>query len=519
MTNPEFSWQQSQEGIAQQLTQEAQDLIHAESEPVMRGRMIVAAVEEGLPIGADEVLNNLARIPNEYDDDAEETSPFKHKDDLIQQTVAAFARQGRFADADTLIAFALELEPHTYLESVSAVIKQGYGGPDNAYFHLSKERLCELAIAPSHYDLPERPAERVGDIMVQRDYLGGYLKAIARSGINFLEFGSEHNFIYNTVIAMYDELADEDAPKDLSQIQGYLAAYAKAYMEGGHAELALIAKDMIQDHTFRAKACLDILDRTEDPAMQSQLLLELSDLEQQIAGCQGECGYELCTAGAVRRNFQLHITKQRLRLNAIDLRQAEEQADRENEWYHPLELAAVYLELYRRSGEEEARSGCLQFFNDITDYSPEIVSRQLLAVAEADTRSGRTIPLEGEDIPQVCWEIESIFWGADRYVEATLDESMPEINGLFDTVMAGDKDRSETDPNAIGPLSLEYGEPGVIEDLENCLKQRDRAHVVLATLTAKQGALRASQKLLSKVEGAEEKVRGMLAVAHALRHD
>ncbi len=133
MTSPEFSWAQRPEIIAHQLTQEAQVLIDTEDNPVMRGHMIAAAIEEGAPLGATVVIANLNLIPDDDDVGAEEgLTSYEQKNILVQETVIALARQGRYEEADEFIGLTREQSSYAYLECITELIKRGYGGPDSA---------------------------------------------------------------------------------------------------------------------------------------------------------------------------------------------------------------------------------------------------------------------------------------------------------------------------------------------------------------------------------------------------
>lgn len=516
MSDPEFSWQQSQEVVAQQLTQEAQGLIDVEGNPIMRGYMIAAAVEEGLPIGVDEILDSLAGIPEEYDAESEHTQPYEHKNEIIRRTIKALAQLRRFTDADVLISLAQTQEPYTYLDGIVDVIKQGYGGPDSAYLHLSKEHLCEVAIAPSPYDDDAELTEE-WLLETQSTYLDYYLGGMAEAGINFFEFGSEHNFIYNAMLAMQEALVDISSDMSPRDVQRSLLVFAQDYTRGGHTELAGMTKDMIQDHIYKATACLEMLGYTEDPATQDALLLEIFDLQQQTATCNGACGFEDCSPSAFDKNLQLQLVEARLKMHAIDLAEVQALAQTYEEQY-AFTLASIHLEMYKQTGDEAARSKCLSYFNNLSTRPVETISSRLLEVAAADVQSGRTMPYEGEDTPQVCWEVESIFWSATRYIEAALDANASEETEH--TVDVDDEaEESGISLHAINRWSSAYERIWASWEAEVSLRQRDHAFGTFAAMLAEQGSLNAARQLLQQIGSGEEKVRGMLAIANALRHD
>jgi len=313
------------------------------------------------------------------------------------------------------------------------------------------------------------------------------------------------------------------------QIQRRLSDYSKAYIKGGHMELAAVAKEMVQDHELKAGLCLKMIEQSNDPEVKEAQLLELMGTMEQIATCNGECGYGMCEPKEVRGSLRLGVLREQARLSAADAKQVKEQMGAP-EFYFPQEQMLVYQEVYRQTGDEDSRRHSLSFLNDLSCYRRATISGYVREIAESDMRWGRTMPYEGEQTPQVCWEIERVFWGIEKYLRMVTGDTSAEPVALdpeFGHAVWPDDEQSpfaaalgigleEYRDGAVGPLSSTFGESASQQDLQNCLEQRDRAYVVLASLLTERKAQLTAQYFLGKIEGPIEMVRGRVAVAKRL---
>ena len=519
MSSYELPGNRGKELLASDLIQTALTLVENEADPVTRGHMLSAAIGEGLPLSADVVLENLSGLPDDDDRTPDTATPYQRKYYLAQEAVGAFATQGRFGETDQLIAYIRSRDPYTYLCSVIEVVKHGYGGPLDAYLRFTTTELCNLANDPGHYAYPEK-SERT-KLNYQQLYLEEYLCAAAQHGQDIFAPGTEFS-------AMHFRINELDAAlqRDPWQSQRRLRDYSRAYAEGGHAAEAIALKDVVHDHALRAEICLDILETVEalDDATETALLAETMEQLEQIESCYGQCGYEHSEPKSPPGTIRLHILRYQAKQSPRDAWQVKELLDKPG-FYFPNEQLLAHLEVYGQTGDEHERGLTLSFLNNHTYYKPEIVSDYVRQVAEADRKWGRTISYEGEDVPLAGWEIERIFWGIEKYFGTDVSDTSREQN-RYERGEPTDSDKrllaalgmglEEYQASAVGPLSASFGESAQEQDLSNCLAQRDRAHVVLATQLAEHGAMQSCRYFIEKIDGNEDKVRALVAVAGRL---
>ena len=501
----------------------ARQLIDAEVDPIIKAGMMNAAIDEGMPLGVDELLGVIGEISDEDERAPDRVTPYERQTYIAKAAVDAFANQERFTETGPLLNFLKARSSYSYLEGVIVLLEHGYAGPNNDLLQFTTAEIADMVVYdPDAARTTPSPIHN-NDARIQQFYLELYLRGAAHMGANITEADSNFQHMFSTFMELSKSLHQEPW-----QTQRMMTTIGRAYAEGGHIDSALEWKDRLADHTLRASLAVDIMERAKNPELSKKLTVEVDGLMVKTMMCDGECGHKYCNPERdVRELFlkRLKLEAQTDRDGALDalLRIKEPQ------FYFPDKQLEVYLEIYKSLGGDDVRKYSLSILNDLNHHRKDYLAGVIKQVAEADIKWNKTLSfpdVNDEPVPLIAWEVEKVYWGIDKYRHRITGEDMGDMEFVTKHDRGGPAEdeipymrllgmnTGEEEVDAFGPLSASFsGDPAAIEaDLRHSQEQRDRAFVTIATLLVGQGLQAAADYFLRKVDAQDEKVRGLVAV-------
>lgn len=502
---------------------EAERLISTAPDSMTKANMICVAIEQGMPLGVETLMQSIAEISGHDERGPDVLSLYQQKTSVMQAGVKALASQKRFDDTGPLMHALKMTGASVYQESVTCLLGHGYAGLNDELLSVTAEEIMDgVRYNPDRLRYPA--TAHYDEMRSQVFALETYLEAVAHTGVDITESGSEYSRML-VAIAHMSVALDQDA----WQQQRRTKVFGLAYAHGNHLESALQWKEKLTDHTLKATLCLEIAGKADDPAVYNAMLDEAEHLTAEIARCTGDCLNRHCDPKRDVREVSLMRWKLLAQENTAGA-YAVKQSMGKPEMYFPKEQMEVYMEMYKNTGDEECRSYCLGLLNDSLYRPRPYLSKVIGTVAEADMKWGNVLasPLAADEpVPMIGWEVEKVYWGIDKYLKVSLGEDTSDVTyeTKFDRGMPTDKDTElwkvfgmQTeyhDATAFGPLSSTFGDPEMIQaDLERCQKQRDAAYVELALLLTDHGSHTAANYFLNKIDRSEDKIRGLVAIAY-----
>src|SRR4051794_4103725 len=107
---------------------EAESLVLQEDRPIERGKMLVAALQGGMDIEPDRLLETVGLIPNDSETKLNGISPFQEKVSLMRHAAAAYTDKSDFVAAETVAITLKPFNDHAYLDSIFTMLRHGYAG-------------------------------------------------------------------------------------------------------------------------------------------------------------------------------------------------------------------------------------------------------------------------------------------------------------------------------------------------------------------------------------------------------
>lgn len=451
------------------LRQSAYSIIAEQSDPIARAELMVAGIDGGLPLTTTELLENIHQISDEDERAPDRASSFQSKLFIAGRAIEALANQQRYAETDNLARFLEERSFSEYFSSVTTLLKNGYGGPNDAYFHWPAAELMDLAIQG-----PDQPAEvsPANAADKQQYYLSNYLVAIARNGFDIMDPNNEY--------AATAEVITNDLQIAQGEKSGWkqyiLRHICHEYVSGQHTALGERYLQFLDDYEDRALMYAGMMEYTDDVVAKRRMRAQIDGL------CPGVLNQN--PRGGPREQLRLRLLYQMARSGPEGASEARENIGKPGR-YLPDEQLKAHLEIYKQLGDYGSRLLCLEFFNKAYSTAPNTLSDYLLQVAEADIAHGNSTsffaPLPGVVHPRVsfvCQQIDEIYYlneSEQADIEAGLSLSLPRYR-----------------------------------------QQRDRASAALASFLAKQRSLQTADYFLNRIVASEEKVKGFAAVARQL---
>jgi hypothetical protein len=494
-----------------ELKAQAEQMIATARDPVERGWMMVAAIEEGAAVMPQDILSNSATVAeihvqeNPYDASTNRLVRL-----LKEGAIKAYADNDQFAEADELIAGFRGVNTGAYFDSICEMLERGHAGPGEAYTHLGIEELRAMAkVHLVEIGIPENgSAHRLGaETQHQLTFISQYMASLGRYGVDVFHAEGEHGDLLPVV---HDMSERTDSSR---RYENALFELGKQYAAGNNLHLATQCMQLINRLVPRAELGFDILDKAGGvpaaPELSREVLPLIDKIEESAALDGNPQGIKVYDIFKLRmRHVELIM---RDGYNAIPLMKTLEE-DSELREHAEIQLD-FHLNLYRRTGNDKAREISLGYLSHTLGHTPKEAAGYIRDIAEADLAFGRTIPnLDNEPVPMVCRELDQIFWG-DRKFQAQFgvedfgdlgrfQSFLPEVNGV-------------APENVYGPNSALDGN-FIDVDIQMSREARDCSKAALVRFLAEHDMPNNARRLLAGIETPTEQVRAMVALAGAL---
>lgn len=443
------------------LLSEARMQAVAEPDASVRVGLLEALVSEGDHDMADLAMAALRKIP---DIDTQNDMVNHQKIIAAQSLLETFADQGLFTRAEEVVGLLDAIKPSAAVEGIAHLLEKGYAGADGQYLSASCSPLIEAAQLKG--SMPSRA-------------VFSYLSGHAAYGSDLLDTSTEVGRLFSDSISSIPDALMRDR---------HHAAIAYAYTQGGHVDLAIALKDRVVDPYWRGVSATEIADIAQeqgDRPLADALLSEAQSQTEAVRNCDGNCGRVAC-------NPSFDVKDMGLRVAGVLVKQGE--FARAHELVETVEPVLAYnhalvdAEIYKRTGDADARTAALASFVDCTALRPVLAEKFMSDIGAADQEWGNVIPSldYSEAVPLVCWE----------------------LRGLYD-------EKQRLDQEAGGPDEYGYRAMELLDGAERRGMLRDAATVGFVKLLAATGAPNTARSLIDLIETPVEKVRAMAGIAHA----
>jgi hypothetical protein len=437
-------------------------------DPVVRLEMLNAMISEG-----DHDMSGPALVALEALSVLSEDSPGAinaHQSQSATTLVKTCARQGLFAHAEQAMAM-VERDHRAVIDCMTALLSAGYAGTDDRFLQL--DITGALAEARRNREAPPATVFQ-------------YFDGLASYGQNLLNPVSDRGRLFADFLALEGGSAQRNY---------HYNSLASAYAANGHVDLAVAAKDRIEEAYWRGITGVEVAraaQKNGDYMLTESLLSGLHGLADAAALCDGSCGRPACEPAQDAKDIRVGMAP-------IVARQGDTVAARrllgEYDPVFACRQALTYAELYGMEGLQVDRNSALFTLKDALVFSDADEAAGIVhAVSRADQRWNNVMPaLETDDeaVPLIVWDLPGLYRQRRWPIESLAIEN------------PSDEQRLAMELLGIGP--------GTDPTVPDRTRLRDRSWAVLAKLLATSAPL-VARGIVSYIETPAERVRALVGM-------